>query len=62
MAFMHAYGRCHYCREEGALWRHTISARRFWLFGPKVPLTVYICDECDSISAHLKRAAGGQDE
>lgn len=49
MAFMHAYGRCHNCRQEGALWRHTIPVKRFWLFGPLVPHTIYICDECDCL-------------
>lgn len=52
---MHAYGRCHYCREEGALWRHEILVRRFWLFGPKVPYTVYICDDCDCKISSAKK-------
>lgn len=46
MAFMHAYGHCEGCGEEGALWRHSVLRRRFWLFGKLVPVTIYLCDEC----------------
>lgn len=44
----HAYGVCPLCKEWGALWEVTRMARRFWLFGPMVPHTVYRCDECES--------------
>lgn len=51
MAMMHAYGKCARCGEEGALWRKTITVRRFWLawlLGWETQETIYVCDECDT--------------
>lgn len=43
---MNLYGECTRCGAEGALWRARVHVKRFWLFGPLVPRTVYLCDEC----------------
>lgn len=49
MAMMHSYGRCASCGAEGALWRATTTRRRFWIFGPRVPVQIMVCDECDHL-------------
>lgn len=47
MSFMHAYGPCDTCGEEGALWRRVIGHRpRWFFFGSIVPRIRYTCDEC----------------